>query len=137
MARPRATPRSAPAARHHAVVAVEIGAALVIVGGFAWMAVESYEQMARLIWRPAELTRLGSALVSLATTFPLRFVFLVLGSVAVMLAAEYRPRAVIRESTAAWVRLELAGTRLPPQRLRRRLAWAFAVLVGAGAVAAA
>ena len=134
---PGDTAAPAPAARHHAVVAVEIGAALVIVGGFAWMAVESYEQIARLIWRPAELTRMGSALVSLATTFPLRFVFLVLGSVAAMLAAEYRPRAVIRVSTAAWVSLGVAGTgAYLLSAFGAGSRWAFAVLVGAGAVAA-
>ena len=134
---PGDTAAPAPAARHHAVVAVEIGAALVIVGGFAWMAVESYEQIARLIWRPAELTRMGSALVSLATTFPLRFVFLVLGSVAAMLAAEYRPRAVIRVSTAAWVWLGVAGTgAYLLSAFGAGSRWAFAVLVGAGAVAA-
>ena len=53
---------------------------------------------------------MASAGASLATTFPLRFVFLVLGSVAVMLAAEYRPRALLRVSTAAWVSLGVAGT---------------------------
>ena len=90
---PGDTATGMPAARHQAAASVAIGAALVIAGGFAFMAVESYQQIDRLIWRPAELTRMASAVASLATTFPLRFVFLVLGSVAVMLAAEYRPRA--------------------------------------------
>ena len=108
-----------------------------IVGGFAFMAVESFRQIERLIWRPAELTRMGSAFVSLATTFPLLFVCLVLGSVAVMLAAEYRPRAVIRVSTVGWISLGVAGTAaylLSAFNAGSR--WAFAVLVGAGAVAA-
>ena len=101
------------------------------------MAVEAYGQIERLIWRPAEITRMVSALVGLATTFPLRFVFLVLGSVAVMLAAEYRPRAFIRVSTAAWVSLGVAGTgAYLLSAFDAGSRWAFAVLLGAGVVVA-
>ena len=80
-----------------------------------------YQQIDRLIWRLAEIPRMVSAGASLATTFPLRFVFLVLGSVALMLAAEYRPRALLGVSTAVWVSLGSRGyRRLSPQRARRR-----------------
>src|SRR5262249_19886931 len=100
----------APAVRQHAVVLLRAVAAIVVTCGFVFMAVKAWGQIERLIWRSAELSAAFSAAASLATTFPLRFVRLVLGSVGLMLAAEYRPKALLRTSTAAWVSLGVAGT---------------------------
>ena len=120
---------------HLAAASVVVGATLVIAGGFALMAVKTYQQIDRLLWRPAELSRMASAGTSLATTFPLRFACLVLGSVALMLAAEYRPRALLRLSTAAWVSLGVAGTgAYLLSALDAGTTWAFAVILGATAV---
>ena len=62
-----------PPVPHLAAASVVVGATLVIAGGFALMAVKTYQQIDRLLWRPAELSRMASAGASLATTFPLRF----------------------------------------------------------------
>jgi hypothetical protein len=104
------TAPGAPAVRQTALVVVQVAAAAVVAAGFAFMAVEAWGQIERLIWRSAELSAALSAAASLATTFPLRFICLVLGSIGLMLAAEYRPKALLRTSTAAWVSLGVAGT---------------------------
>jgi hypothetical protein len=126
------TAPDATTVRQPAVALAQVAAAAVAAGGFAFMAVEAWGQIERLIWRPAELSRALSAAGSLATTFPLRFACLVLGSVAVMLAAEYRPRALLRVSIAAWLALGVAGTcayLLSAFDVGSR--WAFAILVAA------
>jgi hypothetical protein len=122
----------APTVRQPAVAALQAAAAIAAAAGFAFMAVKAWDQIERLMWRPAELIRALSAGVSLATDFPLRFVVLVLGSIGMMLAAEYRPRQLLRVSTVAWASLGVAGTGaylLSALDVGSR--WAFAVLVAA------
>lgn len=137
-----ATPREstapdAPAVRQTALVLVQVAAAAVVAAGFAFMTVEAWGQIERLLWRPAELSRAASAAVSLAMTFPLRFACLVLGSVGLMLAAEYRPRTLLRVSTAGWAALGVAGTgAYLLSALDVGYRWAFAILVGASLVGA-
>lgn len=127
----------APAARQYALALMQVAAAVVAAGGFVFMAVKAWGQIERLIWRPGELTHALSAGVSLATTFPLRFACLVLGSIGLMLAAEYRPRAFLRVSTAAWVALGAAGTgAYLLSALGAGSRWAFGLLLGASIAAA-
>jgi hypothetical protein len=112
-------------------------ATVVVAAGFAYMAVKTWGQIERLIWRPVELVHALSAGVSLATTFPLRFGCLVLGSIGVMLAAEYRPRAFLRVSTATWVALGAAGSgAYLLSALDAGSRWAFGLLLGASIVVA-
>lgn len=137
---------SAPADR--AVGAVVVGeraatvlraaAALVVVGGFAFMAVRAYQQIERLIWRPEEIHRMLGAAASLATDYPGRFVVLVLLSVGLMLAAEYRPRALLHGAVTIWLGLGVLGTAayfLSVFDLGTR--WALAVVLGTAAAVAA
>jgi hypothetical protein len=127
----------ARAVRQPTAALLHIGAAAVVAGGFAFMAMEAWGQIERLIWRPAELSRALSAGASLAATFPLRFVCLALGSVGLMIIAEYRPETLLRLSTAAWAALGVAGTGaylLSALDIGSR--WAFAVLVGASLLGA-
>jgi hypothetical protein len=126
-----------PAARQQVAAWAAIGAALMIAVGFAYMAVESFRQFDHVAWRLAEIPRMVSAGASLATAFPVRFVFLVLGSVAVMLAAEYRPRGLVRVSTAVWVSAGVAGTgAYLLSTLDAGTRWAFTLLLGASVVVA-
>jgi hypothetical protein len=119
-----------------ATALVQACAALAIAAAFAFMAVRGYQQIERLIWRPEEILRMLSAAASLVTDYPGRFAGLVLGSVALMSAAEYRPRAVLDGSVAIWLGLGGVGTGaylLSALDLGTR--WALAVLLAAGAAA--
>jgi hypothetical protein len=133
---------SAPAGRaagaltvgERAASALQAGAALLITGAFAFIAVRAYQQIERLIWRQEEILRLLRAVASLAIDFPGRFAALVLFSVAVMIAAEYRPRALLSGATTIWLGLGGLGTAaylLSAFDLGTR--WALAVLLAAAA----
>lgn len=128
----------ASAVRTSTLTLLQAGAVAIVASGFVLMAVKAWGQIERLVWRPAELAHAISAAASLATTFPGRFTCLVLGSVGLMLAAEYRPRALLRLSTAAWASLGVAGTGaylLSALDVGSR--WTFAVLLAASVAGAA
>ena len=96
-----------------------------------------FRQVDRLVWRLAEIPRMVSAGASLATPFRCDSSVLVLGSVAVMLTAEYRPRGLVRVSTAVWVSVGVAGTgAYLLSTLDAGTRWAFAMLLGASVVVA-
>jgi hypothetical protein len=133
----RESTAGAPAVRPSALTLLQAGAAIVVAGGFVLMTVRAWGQIERLFWRPAELTHALSAAGSLATTFPGRFVGLLVVSVGLMLAAEYRPRALLRLSTAAWAALGVAGTgAYLLSALDAGSRWVFTLLLAASGVAA-
>jgi hypothetical protein len=82
---------------------LQAAAVVAIAGGFALIALAAVRQVRHLIWRPAEIGRMLHEAVSLAADFPVRFGLLVALSVALMIAAEYRPRALLHGSAAAWI----------------------------------
>ena len=134
---PRDSAAGLPAVRQQVAAWAAIGATLMIAVGFAFMAVESFRQIDHLVWRLAEIPRMVSAGASLATPFRCDSSVLVLGSVAVMLAAEYRPRGLVRVSTAVWVSVGVAGTgAYLLSTLDAGTRWAFAMLLGASVVVA-
>ncbi len=89
--------------------ALRIGAVAVVGIGFTVIAVGAVGQIAHLIWRPHEVERMLDAGVSLAVDFPARFAVLMVLSVGLMLAAEYRPRAFLAGSVTFWIALGWIG----------------------------
>jgi hypothetical protein len=89
--------------------ALWIGAVAVIGVGFAVIALGAVHQIAHLLWRPSEVRRMLDALISLAADFPVRFCVLMVLSVALMLAAEYRPRALLECAVAVWIAVGWIG----------------------------
>jgi hypothetical protein len=89
--------------------ALRTGAVAVIGVGFAVIALGAARQIAHLLWRPAEVGRMFDALISLAADFPVRFCVLMVLSVALMLAAEYGPRALLEGTAAVWIAVGWIG----------------------------
>jgi hypothetical protein len=122
--------------RERVAVALQGAAALAITAGFAFLAVRDVEQIRRLLWRPEEIPRALREAGGLATVYPGRFLVLVVGSVALMVAAEFRPRFVLEGSTAVWIGLGCVGTGaylLGTLDIGTR--WAIGAVLVAGAVA--
>ena len=88
---------------------LRIGAVAVIASDSPSIAVGAAAQIVHLIWRPAEVGRMLGAAGSLAVDFPGRFTVLPVLGVAVMLAAEYRPRALLGGAVAFWIGIGWIG----------------------------
>jgi hypothetical protein len=99
-AEPRVTFERRPSSRP---VALRTAAVVAVAAGFTLIAAAAVRQVHHLIWRQAEIGRMLHAAVSLAADFPVRFTLLVVLSVGLMLAAEFRPRALLDSSAAVWI----------------------------------